>query len=226
MKRASHYFSNTQREEIRAAIAQAEGRTSGEIVPVVATASGRYDRAEDIFGILFALLALIFSWLFFQSIQPVEGDWTSGQTLTLGLPLVVLIVVAGFILGSVLATLFPVLRLPFIPRREMEEEVERRAGECFYRFGLRKTKESTGILIYISLYEHRVRILGDDAIAKKLKQEDWNAVRDLVIDGIRTKRAAEGLKAAILKCGDLLSTHFPIRPDDMDELKNELYLID
>lgn len=107
-----------------------------------------------------------------------------------------------------------------------EEDVDRRAAEHFHRFRVRKTEEGTGILTYLSLYERMVRIQGDDAIAAKLSQEDWNGVRDTVIEGVRDGRAADGLEQAILKCGELLEQHFPIRHGDAAELTNELRIID
>ena len=69
MKRASQFFSDTDRQAIEAAVAAAEQRTSAEIIPVVATASGRYDRAEDLFGVIVALVALSVAWLGFQDIR-------------------------------------------------------------------------------------------------------------------------------------------------------------
>lgn len=226
MKRASQFFSEDERKMINQSVEEAESNTSGEIVPVVATASGRYDRAEDLFGLLFAMTLLVICWVFFQKIRPIEGDWTSGQTLTLGLIPILFIVGGGFVLGAVLATYFPFLRLPFITAQEMREEVERRAAEAFHHFRVRKTTASTGILIYVSLYERMVRVLGDDAINEKLEQKDWDEVCRLIVEGIRSKRAADGLRHAILKCGELLSSHFPIQPDDVNELSNELRIID
>jgi len=226
MTPASKFFSEEERKTIASAVAEAERRTSGEIVPVVATASGRYDRAEDLFGLVVALLALALSWNFLQDIRPVAGDWASGQTLTLGLVPLLLIVGGGFVLGTVAATAWPVLRLPFILKGEIRQEVARSAAEAFRQFRVRKTAAGTGILIYVSLYERVVQVLGDDAIGEKLRQEDWDAVRDLVIEGLRTKRAAEGLARAIGKCGELLNRHFPSRPGDINEIPNELRTID
>lgn len=226
MKPASKLFSEDERRTIASAVMDAERRTSGEIVPVVATASGRYDRAEDLCGVTVALVALALAWSLFQDIRPVAGDWASGRTLALGLVSLLLIVAGGFVLGTAAATLLPGLRLPFVTEREMREEVERSAAEAFHRFRVRKTAAGTGILLYVSLYEHMVRVLGDDAIGEKLSQKDWDAVRDLVIEGIRANRAAEGLSRAILKCGELLSRYFPIRPGEANEIRNELRIID
>jgi putative membrane protein len=108
----------------------------------------------------------------------------------------------------------------------MREEVERRALECFQRFRVRATAGGTGILIYVSLYERMVRVVGDDGIAGKLGQADWDGVRDVLIDGLKAGRPTAGLVAAIQASGKLLEQHFPIQPDDEDELSNELHLVD
>ncbi len=225
MKRASQLFSDSDRQAIEAAVAAAEERTSAEIIPVVATASGRYDRAEDLFGVIVALVALTVAWLGFQDLRA-PSSWASGPAPILGLIPLLLIVVVGFLVGAVVATRVPALRLPFITRREMRDSVEQAAGQAFHRFRVRKTADSTGILIYISLYERMVRVLGDDAIAAKLTQEDWNRARDLIVDGLKRGQPAEGLIQAIEECGKLCAPHFPVRSDDRNELSNELRIID
>ena len=226
MRRASKYFTETERDSIAAAVRDAETKTSGEIVPVLATASGRYDRAEDLFGLAFAIAVLVVCWILFQEVRPVEGDWASGQRLALGLIPVLLIVFVGFSLGAALSTWLPGLKLPFLTRREMEAEVERSAAEAFQRFRLRGTAASTGVLIYVSLFEHTVQVIGDDAIASKLSQDDWREVRDMVIEGIRSRRPADGFRQAISRCGELLARHFPVEPGDVNELTNELRIVD
>jgi putative membrane protein len=226
MKRASRFFSDADQATISEAIAAAERGTSGEIVPVVATDSGRYDRAEDLFGVAVALVALIALWILFQGVRPVEGDWATGQTIMLGLLPVALIVMIGFALGAALSTRLPALKLIFLSRREMQDEVERSASEAFYRFRVRRTAGGTGVLIYISLLERMVRVMGDEAIAAKLGQGDWDEVRDVVVDGLREGRPTEGLQKGISRCGDRLAEHFPVQADDVNELTNELRIID
>ncbi len=225
MKKASQFFSREERKAIENAVARAEQKTSGEIVPVVATVSGRYDRGEDIFGLITAVTLLCAVWIFFQGVHP-GGDWADGKTLAIGLLPIVAIVIGGFMLGAVIATYIPALRLPFIAKSEMKDEVERRAAEAFQNFRVRGTRGATGILIYVSLYERSIRILGDDAISKLLTRDDWNEVRDLIAKGLKENRAAEGFCAAITKCGDLLANHFPIKPGESNELSNELRFID
>ena len=103
---------------------------------------------------------------------------------------------------------------------------ERSAAAAFRRLRVRGTAAGTGILIYVSLYERMVRVLGDDAINARVTQADWDTVCRLAVDGLRTGRSAEGLADAIRKAGELLSRHFPVQPGDRNEIVNELQLID
>ena len=225
MQRAADLFTEQDQKAIEAAVTAAEARTSAEIVPVVATVSGRYDRAEDLFGMVVALLALSIAWFALPELLQTSG-WGPEDAPALGLPVILLIVAGGFVAGSVLASWLPAFRRPFISRREKRDEVERAAAEAFFRFRVRGTDSGTGVLIYISLYERMVRVLGDDAVAAKLSQEDWDGVRDLVIEGLRRKQPADGLARAIARCGDLCAGHFPAEPGQRDNLSNELRTAD
>jgi putative membrane protein len=226
MKKASQYFSGEHKKAIEEAIARAEQQTSGEIVPVVASVSGRYDRAEDIFGLLFAMLVLSTVWIMTQQVVPAEGQWLDEVKTAITLPWALLAMLLGFIAGATVATFFPALRLPFVAKQEMQEEVERSAAEAFHRFRIRGTQASTGVLIYVSLYERQVRVIGDAAISEKLAQSQWDEVCSLVVAGMKSGEPAKGLEDAIAQCGSLLAEHFPTQADDQNELPNTLHLID
>lgn len=226
MKKASNYFSDEQQAIIEQAVSRAEKNTSGEIVPVIASVSGRYDRAEDIFGVLFGMLLLTISWLCTQESIPVAGQWEGEMATVITLPWALGIIFLGFILGALLASFFPILRLIFISKKEMQEEVERSAQLAFHQFRIHETDGATGVLIYISLYEQSVRVLGDKEITAKLEQKDWTDVCNLVVEGMKSREPTEKLVQAIEHCGQLLSDHFPISDDDQNELSNKLNFID
>jgi putative membrane protein len=224
MKTASALFSAEERRKIGAAVSQAEKRTAGEILPVVATVSGRYDRAEDLFGLLLSVITLSVAWILSQGAG--GGDWTTGDSTPFSLVAVIAILLGVFVVGTALAARFPALRLVLIPRREMLEEVERRALEVFQRHRLRTTAGATGVLIYVSLYEHMVRVVGDDAIAAKVSQQDWEEVCAVAVDAMKRGHHAQGLEQAVRLSGELLALNFPIQPGDRNELSNDLVLID
>ena len=226
MAKASALFTDEDKRAVSEAIADAEKRTSGEIVPVVATRSGRYDRAEDMVGLLMALLGVTIVWLCFQGVAPSRADWETGAVVAVSLPIVLATILVCFALGAALATYCPVIARPFLWSREIDEELRRAARQAFFDCRVRRTQGGTGILIYVSLYERRVRVIGDDALAAKIDQPQWDAVKDVIVASIRGGGLTEGLCAGIRQCGDLLAEHFPIAPDDVNELTNELRLID
>ncbi len=226
MRRANDLFTPAEKEKVNLAVASAEKLTAGEIVPVVATASGRYDRAEDLGGFLLALATLTAAWAYGQRIEPVAGDWAQGQRLTFTLPWILLILVAGFILGSILTARISWLRRLLTLESEIRAEVERAAWHAFGNLRVRRTAAGTGILIYVSLFEHMVCVLGDDAIASRLQQKDWDEVRDIILKGMRDGHTAEAMCLAIARCGEFLASHFPYRTGDVNELSDELRIVD
>jgi len=222
MVKASKLFSEAERDAIKQAITQAEENTSGEIIPVIASASGRYDRAEDVFGLFFSLLCVAVGWVLFHNNTPTDG-WSS---FNFDLIAILLTIFLSFVIGVLLTHLCPVLRLPFITKKEMEEEVERAAAAAFQHNRLRNTEDSTGILIYISLYEHQVKIVGDDGISAKLTHPDWQHICDAIINDFKESNYTNGIVEGINLSGKLLAEHFPIKEGDINELANALVIID
>ena len=98
MKNIDTFFDNNGRARIRDAVSEAESHTSAEIVPVLTDCSGRYDRAEDLFGFFFAIVSLAFCWINFQDVIT-DGAWQSQQApnLQLGLAIIILVLVLGFV---------------------------------------------------------------------------------------------------------------------------------
>ncbi len=203
--RAEQLFDAAARDAIERAVQEAERRTSGEIVPVVV------DRSHDYAGVravAAALLAFAASAVVLAlPVQPVF--WLPPAQ------------VVAFALGYWLAGRRVLLR-QLIPDGIREQAVDRGARLAFLEHGLVETRDRTGILIYVSLLEHRVEVLADRGIDRAVEPGTWNDVVDSILSGIAQRRAEEGLVEAIRRCGDLLAAGFPPRPDDTDELDNRL----
>lgn len=226
MEKASNLLTAQDCSDLETFIAKAESKTSGEIVPVIATRSGNYDHASHIVGFFTSLLVLCGIWFFCHDVNFDGGNWQTQHTLSISLVTILLLMFAGFIVGSWLASFFPILKVLFITKREMQETVSHRAKEAFIHFRVGNTKEATGIVIYVSLYERMVHVQGDLIISEKLQPEDWQIICNMIVDGIYHNNFAEGMRNAIEKAGELLSQHFPIKPGDTNELPNKLHFID
>jgi putative membrane protein len=109
-----------------------------------------------------------------------------------------------------------------IPSRIRTERVDRAARLAFLEHGLVETRDRTGILLYVSLLERQVEVLADRGIDSQVPDDTWDGVVSDILDGIRARRADEGLITAIRRCGEILAERFPPRPDDEDELSNRL----
>jgi putative membrane protein len=207
VKRAAEFFSAEERARIEAAVQEAETRTSGEIVPMVVDESFDYPRAEIMGGGLFALAAAVtLSWAF------------GNASVWVFLPLFVLL----YFPFKLLIRSTPALRLRLIPPAEIDAEVEEKALVSFLEHGLHRTRQETGILILISLFEHRVRILADRGISAVVEQREWDNIVTQITAGIHAGETAEALCDAIRRCGDLLQSRFPAGDDNRNELPNSI----
>lgn len=205
MKSANSYFSPQEQAKIEASVQAVEAKTSGEIVPMLVDASYEYPRAELIGGGSLALAtASLVSWLF------------GGESIWWFLPFFI----CGFFLFQQLIRLLPGLRRRLIHPDEMTTEVEEKARVSFVENGLHQTRDHTGILILISLFERRVHILADSGINAQVPQETWDEIVTMITAGLKSGNACAALCQAIDKCGDLLEESFPVKADDTNELPN------
>ena len=207
MVTAPSILPEADRRRVEAAIEEAERRTSAEFVVIVARRSGRYDRSEDVVGLVLGLAFLVVASIL-QTSPVVSGSWESPLGASVGLPAAVALVAAGYVVGAVLATRFPRLARPFRTRGEMLDEVRRRAADCFTDFRLRDA-QGTGILVYVSLLERLVWITADDTLAPKLPAGVLEAVRDEVVAGLRRGSLADGLVAGVVRGADGVAAAAP-----------------
>jgi len=205
------FLSNADRKKIEACVHEAESRTRGEIVVMVTPASHHYPMAGLLGASAFALPVAV-------ALTPPLGSLFWAGPFNLWIFLAVLIPLVLVFHEAVKR--IHVLRRWFIHAKEMEEEVREAAHIQFSRKGLYRTREGTGVLIYVSVFERRVWVLGDRTIDAKIPEEQWKAVAAMIIQAIQAGRPAEGICQAVAEVGRILQEKFPIRPDDQDELKN------
>jgi putative membrane protein len=131
-----------------------------------------------------------------------------------------------FALGFGLAQ-HPGVRRLLLGPDAIELRVAARARRCFAEQGLTRTRGRTGILIFVSLLERRVVVLGDEGIDRVLDpDESWQAVVDLAVEGIRAGSPVQGLVAAVALCGNILARHLPPPESNPDELPNAVVFED
>ncbi|MCI0444847.1 TPM domain-containing protein [bacterium] len=105
--------------------------------------------------------------------------------------------------------------------RNCDGDALARARVLINELGMTKTKERTGVLIYIALEDHRFAIFGDEGIHKLMGDEGWAALSNQLAEYFRKSQFCEGLVNIIYKIGEVLAKPFPPAAENVDELTNE-----
>ncbi len=225
MRLASKSFTDDEKARVVKAVALAESKTSAEIVPVVATASGRYDRSEDIVWLFVGAILGVVVWLLFAVYSSPAPDW--GLSLSaLELPLIVIALVAGFVLGAFVASRALWLRALFTPRSQMRDEVAARARAIFFDSRVHHTEGQTGVLVFVSLHERTATVIADKAVTEKVGQGALDEIRDTLVAKLKSGELTEAICAAIKTAGERLRPALPRKDGDVNELPDALVLLD
>lgn len=210
------------------AVAEAEANTSGEIVTVLADRSDGYTDVALLWAVAisFTAMALVTAFpAFFTGVADrLLGNWshvwTPGELLTL---------VTGVGLIKFLAMwalqLWQPLKFALIPGPVKSARARAAAVRHFKVGAERRTHGRTGVLLYLSMREHRAEIVADEAIAGKVDAEVWGKAMADMLGEIRQGHVAEGLAAGIRDVGEVLAEHFPRSDDDVNELPDRLILV-
>jgi putative membrane protein len=207
------------------AVHGAEQGTAGEIVTIIADRSDRYlDIALwwSIGAVIAALAGLAaFSTQVLGFIASFTGGWSSEWALAEAFELSLAVAILTFAVVRLALAWIP-LRMFLTPGTVKHRRVRRRAVRYFKVGAERRTAGRTGILIYLSMAEHRAEIVADEAIHGLVAPEAWGEAMADLIDGVKAGRVADGMVAAIGDVGVILSAHFPRADGDVNELPDRL----
>ncbi len=201
-------FSTEDEQRISAAIADAEQRTSGEIVVVVAAQSDGYHYVPPFVG---ALVALLVPWvlIFFTQLHLVP---------------IYLAQLAVFLLVTLALTPASV-RIALVPAGIKRLHAHRRAVEQFLAQNLHTTDERTGVLLFVSVAEHYAEIIADKGIDAKVSEGTWKTIIDKLTSAIGSGQATDGFVKAIGDIGAILAAHFPPESRPSNELPDHLIIL-
>jgi putative membrane protein len=210
---------------VTAAVSRAEKLSDGEIVTIV---TGQSDSYDDV-GLHYAVLAMLLVPTMLALLPQSFLDWVMG--LALGWNAVIAWeVLMGFMLVK-LAIVFLVvrytlayrpLRMALTPRATKTRRVRRRAIELFRAGTEKRTTGRTGILLYLSLLEHRAEIVADKAINDVVDGDVWGEAMAILVENMKAGRPGEGMAKAVEAIGIVLARHFPRTVGDTNELPDRL----
>jgi len=218
-------LTDADRAKVSAAITAAEANSNGEIVAVATPISDAYHDVALHWALvpLFAVLAWAawrpsaLTWWY----ETLFGGWSPDPTLSQLLTLLMVIAALKFTIALLILKWMP-LRLLLTPAATKHRRVRRRAIVAFKAAAERRTAGRTGILIYLSMAEHRAEIIADEAILKVTDEHTWGEAMTALIAEVREGRFGDGIVAAIERVGVVLSEHFPRSAADTNEIPDKL----
>jgi putative membrane protein len=219
------YLTSDEYARVSAAVSAAEAHTSGEIVTVLAERSDGYTDIALAWAAAATFLALIALGIapdfYLGLFERLTGGWISEWTPREIFELAALVAVLKFG-GMLLIQLWQPLKFFLIPPPIRTTRVHDRAVRAFKIGAERRTHGSTGVLIYLSMREHRAEILADKAIASKVSPEMWGDGMLALLAEVKQGRFADGMIAAVEQVGTVLAEHFPAGSENANELPDRL----
>ncbi len=204
-------LNKAERQQVSDAIRRVEAKTRGEIVTVIARASGNYYYYPTLWAAVLAILSPV-ALIALPALTPA---WALSMLGFVELQLLV------FTLLAIVLRWTPIKRR-LVPRDQQRLYCARRAREQFLAQGLHRTQDRAGVLLYVSLDEHHVELLADTGIHARVAEGTWDRiVRDFTIR-VKDDRVCEGFVEAIDAVGTELKRHFPADGANPNELPDRL----
>jgi len=208
---AQLFLNKEEQKRICDVVHNAELKTSGELVPMIVSESHTYPMAPVRGGALVALLAALL-------LTAPIGDmfWLDSSNMYVFLFLFFpIFCISHFVINRSCR-----LKRWFLFSDEMDTEVQNAAITAFFTERLYKTRDENGILIFISLLEHRAWVIADSGINERIPKEQWQEAVSIITQGIRDNKQCEALCQAIEMIGSILEKEFPVKKDDTNELSD------
>lgn len=207
------------------AVTEAESATAGEIVTVLADRSDGYTDVALLWAVgaaftamsVFAALPQPFLDLWDSLIGGWGHKWTTGELASMVIALGLIKFVAVMLVQQ-----WEPLKFALIPGPTKTIRVHAQAVRQFKVGAQARTIGHTGVLIYLSMREHRAEIVADESIAAKVPAEVWGEAMGDMLGLIRKGQIAEGLAVGIRDVGFVLAEHFPRGAEDVNELPDRL----
>jgi len=200
------FLTEHDKQQLREAIRQAEAKTQGEIVTVIAHASGNYFYYPTLWAAVLAILS---------PVVLLALPWSLGPLGIVELQLLV------FVLLAVGLRWAPIKRR-LVPRDQQRLYCARRAREQFLAQKLHTTRDRTGVLLFVSVFEQHVELLADAGIHARVPEGAWNTLIRHFTARIQDGQIGDGFVEAVNAIGTHLATHFPADGTNPNELPDHL----
>lgn len=206
---ASHPFvSPASKKRLKRAVEAVEEQSAAEVVVSIKPWSGTYRHVDLLVGATLAFACLAFMLYVERWAFPLY-QFLVGTAVCFGVGT----------LSSALAT--PWKRHLVLPgTRRAATALAARAR--FHDLGVGRTRDRSGILVYVSLFEGRCAVVPDIGVQDRVPAAEWSRLAQTVEEAVARAgvgaRGVEALAKAIEALGPPLAEALPRREDDVNEL--------
>ena len=203
----TNYFNDENRTKIGRVISRIESQSHAELVVIIKSRIQGYSEYPLVMGSVLAFVALTY----FRFSPDFYDDWIiyAGTVL-------------GFVLGAVLTGGIPgILRL-LVGQKKLAKSAEIMARACFQKGGIHHTRDKTGVLIFIAIWEKQIVILPDRGVESAIPPGEWEKILKDFRGVFQAKNPANDLLAKLEGLLTVFSRYIPQVKDDINELPDNL----
>ena len=199
---ADPFFEEDAKTKIVQAVRDVESKSSAEIVVSVRARSDDYREVDLLAG---ALLALITLAVLMYHPAELDEDLMPVET------------VAAFVIGSILVNKIGALKRALTMKKRRSERTTTAARAHFVEAGISRTRDRSGILVFVSVLERTVCVVPDVGIDTEKLGDGWKA-RVAALEAATSALDVSAFASALATLGPLLGEAYPRREDDVNEL--------
>ena len=205
----TNFFDPAYQNKLDAAIQELESKSSVEFVVVIYPESNRYRDAELVGGIFLAFSILILGFMLPHEIHI--------YAILFGTLL-------GFSLGIGMVSKIKSLKRFLLNNKRMRRYSEIMARAIFQKAHIHRTSHHTGVLLFISAFEHQAVLLWDIGVDVELTIDELDKLQFQFSEIFDVENPPEALLTKIKGSIPIFEGHLPVQPNDINELPNHLHV--
>ncbi len=213
-------FTEDEQARIADHVADVEAHTAGEVVPYVVMQSDTYPVARWRGAAVAILIALALASAL-SGAGALSAPGTSSFVSESHLLVPILFGVGA--IGALIAGAVPPLVRVLAGAETLDRAAHRRATQAFVDEEVFATRERTGVLMFVSLLEHRIEVIADAGISERVDPDAWSEIAEAIRNGMASESLAQGLLDGLTRCQKILDeAGIERRADDTDELPDTI----
>jgi len=203
----SNYFKEETRSKIGRVISQIESQSHVELVVIIKSRVHGYSEFPLAIGSALAFVALTY----FRFSHEFYDDWV-----------VYIGIIFSFVMGAVLVGGIPMLLRLVVGQKRLEKSAEIMARACFQKGGIHHTRDKTGVLIFIAVWERQIVIIPDRGVESAIPPGEWKKIQQSFRGVFQANNPSHSLLEKLEGLQTLFSRYVPQVEGDINELPDNL----